>query len=131
MNTVTCSPTSFQLRLAFNPRRFPLNLRVQKLGRRIRVFWVSGDNEQKVEGDSWADSSASADTFSGWSGNDGEDESAESKQEQKSWPGGEIIYSIPFYGFVWFQLLRRGKKLALSTYESICVCSFFRQKMTA
>lgn len=100
INTSTWSPSSFQLRLAFTPRRFPLNLdrvRVRKLDRWVRVSSVSGDNsQQKPQGDTWAIPSSSADTFSGWSASGGAEEPSE--PEKKSFPGGIVGAGVA--GFV-------------------------------
>lgn len=81
----TWSPNSFQLRLASRCRKSQFVLvrtRVQRLDRRLRVFFVAGDarkngngEEQRRQGTSWGNSDSSVNALSGWSGNDSSDNS--------------------------------------------------------
>ncbi|XP_052210335.1 uncharacterized protein LOC127813411 isoform X2 [Diospyros lotus] len=94
--STTWSPSSFQLRLAFNCRKPPpVFIRALRIGkkldrRRVRVISVAGDGvERRPAGNSWINSSSSADAFSGWSGADGGGEQAVESQ-RKRWFGGIV-----------------------------------------
>ncbi|KAG7986842.1 hypothetical protein I3843_03G102600 [Carya illinoinensis] len=94
--TATCSPSSLQLRLAFNCRRSPeilVRLRMGKPVSQFRVLCVAQDESRNGSASGrrrdwalWVGSDSAADGFSGWSESDGNDESVES--QRKKWFGG-------------------------------------------
>ncbi|KAL7183782.1 hypothetical protein ACSBR2_026038 [Camellia fascicularis] len=100
MSSTTWSPSSFQLRLALNCRKSHtvfVRMRIgTKLDRGFRVISLSGDTSRNGNGlqqrpnrnSSWINSNSSADSFSGWSGNDGGENSVHS--QRKNWLGGVV-----------------------------------------
>ncbi|XP_047333778.1 uncharacterized protein LOC124937541 isoform X4 [Impatiens glandulifera] len=98
MSTVgpTCSPNSFQLRLAFNCRRPSISLvrlvRFHKLDRRFRlVSSLSGDynagSDRRPVKNSWTNVNSSTESFSGWSGDNGEESSKDVQQNKRRFGG--------------------------------------------
>ncbi|GMP70263.1 hypothetical protein CsSME_00029192 [Camellia sinensis var. sinensis] len=100
ISSTTWSPSSFQLRLALNCRKSHtvfVRMRIgTKLDRGFRVISLSGDTSRNGNGlqqrpkrnSSWINSNSSADSFSGWSGNDGGEKSVHS--QRKNWLGGIV-----------------------------------------
>ncbi|KAF5480424.1 hypothetical protein F2P56_001175 [Juglans regia] len=94
--TATCSPSSLQLRLAFNCRRSPEILFRMRMGKpisRFRVLFVAQDESRNGSASGrrrdwalWVGPDSTVDGFSGWSESDGNDESVES--QRKKWFGG-------------------------------------------
>ncbi|KAK2653890.1 hypothetical protein Ddye_013746 [Dipteronia dyeriana] len=85
------SPSSLQLRLAFNCRNPPAILvrsRFNKLNRPVRLRCVAKNDS----GGTRIQSDSSADTFSGWSGSDNNEEPLES--QRKKWFGGIVAAGV-------------------------------------
>ncbi|KAK7315060.1 hypothetical protein VNO77_33592 [Canavalia gladiata] len=84
--TPTCSPTSLQLRLAFNPIKFPLaphvRLRNRKLNSRVRPLRAA----QNDVGSEWAGPGAKLDGFSGWSESEKPNNTSQKKESY-----GEVV----------------------------------------
>lgn len=78
------------------------------------MFSVLRDDEQSLKGNRWAVSSSSADSLSGWDGNDEENESLEPvKSEKKSWPGGIVgagVAGVILVAGLTFATLSIGKR---------------------
>lgn len=92
--TTTWSPSSFQLRLAFNGRKTPsfvlVRTRRHKLDRRFTICAVAGNSsvnnngiERRRSGNSWVvNSNSSTDGFAGWNADEQSGDSS-SKQSLK------------------------------------------------
>ncbi|XP_061350957.1 uncharacterized protein LOC133296023 isoform X1 [Gastrolobium bilobum] len=76
----TCSPTSLQLRLAFNGRKFPLTLhsRLPNFNPRVRLLCAA----QNGTGSEWVGSNPKVDALSGWSDSGGGDEPKNSQKKE-------------------------------------------------
>ncbi|XP_009342958.2 uncharacterized protein LOC103934920 isoform X2 [Pyrus x bretschneideri] len=99
--TATCSPSSLQLRFAFNcgncgkASSVLVRRRLGKLDRRARVLCVAQGNERsgaelepRRNGGSWVGSNSNADGFKGWSNSDNGEESLDS--QRKKWFLGTV-----------------------------------------
>ncbi|CAN6564920.1 unnamed protein product [Malus baccata var. baccata] len=122
--TVTCSPSSLQLRLAFNcgncgkASSVLVRRRLGKLDRRARVLCVAQGNERsgaelepRRNGGSWVGSNSNADGFKGWSGSDNGEESLDS--QRKKWIGGTVgagVAGVVLVAGLTFAALSLGKR---------------------
>ncbi|XP_050155230.1 uncharacterized protein LOC126629286 isoform X2 [Malus sylvestris] len=122
--TATCSPSSLQLRLAFNcgncgkASSVLVRRRLGKLDRRARVLCVAQGNERsgaelepRRNGGSWVWSNSNADGFKGWSGSDNGEESLDS--QRKKWIGGTVgagVAGVVLVAGLTFAALSLGKR---------------------
>ncbi|CAN6705740.1 unnamed protein product [Malus baccata var. baccata] len=122
--TATCSPSSLQLRLAFNcgncgkASSVLVRRRLGKLDRRARVLCVAQGNERsgaelepRRNGGSWVGSNSNADGFKGWSGSDNGEESLDS--QRKKWFGGTVgagVAGVVLVAGLTFAALSLGKR---------------------
>lgn len=83
--TPTCSPTSLQLRLAFNGAKSPVALHVRLRNQNPRLRPLRA--EQNSKGSEWVGSDYKIDGFSGWSNSSGEEEPDKNKKKESY--GGE------------------------------------------
>ncbi|KAK0595238.1 hypothetical protein LWI29_004788 [Acer saccharum] len=118
----TWSPSSLQLRLAFNCRNSPAILvrsRFNKLNHPVRLRCVAKNDS----GGARIRSDSSFDTFSGWSGSDNNEEPLDS--QRKKWFGGIVAAGVAgvvlFAGltFAALSLNRRGSSKVKPQMESL------------
>ncbi|XP_068329010.1 stress response protein NST1-like isoform X4 [Pyrus communis] len=122
--TATCSPSSLQLRFAFNcgncgkASSVLVRRRLGKLDRRARVLCVAQGNERsgaelepRRNGGSWVGSNSNADGFKGWSNSDNGEESLDS--QRKKWFLGTVgagVAGVVLVAGLTFAALSLGKR---------------------
>ncbi|KAB2596695.1 golgin subfamily A member 4 [Pyrus ussuriensis x Pyrus communis] len=122
--TATCSPSSLQLRFAFNcgncgkASSVLVRRRLGKLDRRARVLCVAQGNERsgaelepRRNGGSWVGSNSNADGFKGWSDSDNGEESLDS--QRRKWFGGTVgagVAGVVLVAGLTFAALSLGKR---------------------
>ncbi|CAN6569455.1 unnamed protein product [Malus baccata var. baccata] len=131
--TATCSPSSLQLRLAFNcgncckPSSVLVRWRLGKLDHRARVLCVAQGSERsgsglepRRNGGSWVGSNSSAEGFKGWSDSDNGEESLDS--QRKKWFGGTVgagVAGVVLVAGLTFAALSFGKRNKLSPKQQM------------
>ncbi|CAN6709552.1 unnamed protein product [Malus baccata var. baccata] len=131
--TTTCSPSSLQLRLAFNcgncckPSSVLVRWRLGKLDHRARVLCVAQGSERsgsglepRRNGGSWVGSNSSAEGFKGWSDSDNGEESLDS--QRKKWFGGTVgagVAGVVLVAGLTFAALSFGKRNKLSPKQQM------------
>ncbi|KAK9293281.1 hypothetical protein L1049_021273 [Liquidambar formosana] len=99
LSSTSWCPSSYQLRLAFKcgkPHPIFVRTRFMKLGRQFRVLSITQDGarsgnelERRRNGTAWVSSDSTADSFSGWSGSEGGEQSG-GDLRPKRFPGGIV-----------------------------------------
>ncbi|KAL5811228.1 hypothetical protein ACOSQ4_027796 [Xanthoceras sorbifolium] len=108
----TWSPSSLQLRLAFNCRSSPAILvrsRFNKLNRPVRLLCVAQNRERRA----CVGSDSAADTFSGWSGSDNNSDDQSIESQRKKWFGGIVgagVAGVVLFAGLMFAALSLNKR---------------------